>query len=119
MKRLAVIAIVVVAVMASLAGPASAQQGAPGFEIKESQARVKADGPGFPIQESETNLGAIPTLRPFVCENGTYRIVSGTFRVTQRGSSTEPRPLPYTPAFALAFPRIITFVGTGSPAWSS
>ena len=28
------------------------------------------------------------------------------------GSSTEPRPLPYAPAFAVAFPRISTFVGT-------
>ena len=41
-----------------------------------------------------------------------YRLVSVIFEVTQRGSSTRPRPLPYTPAFNRAFPRIITFVGT-------
>jgi hypothetical protein len=38
--------------------------------------------------------------------------VSGIFDVTERASSTEPRPLPYTPAFAQRFPTIITFVGT-------
>ena len=138
MKSLAGIAAVAVTITALSAGTASAQQGAPGFEVKENRARVKADGPGFrvklskhdvrvrideerfgipeagfPIQESETDLGAVaPNLRPFECENGTYRIVSGIFEVTQRASSTEPRPLPYTPAFAQAFPRIITFVGT-------
>ena len=138
MKRLTAIAIVAVTAIALSAGPVSAQQGAPGFEIKDNQSRVKADGPGFrvmltkhdvrtrideeqfgipeagfPIMESQTDLGPIaPNLRPFVCENGTYRLVSGIFRVTQRGSSTVPRPLPYTPAFATGFPRIITFVGT-------
>ena len=47
-----------------------------------------------------------------MCENGTYRIVSGSFETTQRSSSTERRPLPYPPAFGNAFPTIITFVGT-------
>jgi hypothetical protein len=62
---------------------------------------------------SATDFGPIaPNLRPFVCENGTYRLVSGIFRVTQRASSLEPRPLPYTPAFANRFPMIFTFVGT-------
>ena len=138
MKRLAGIAIVALTAVALSAGHASAQQGAPDFEIKENRARVKADGPGFrvtltkhdvrtridperfgipeagfPIQETATDLGPLAAnLRPFVCENGTYRLVSGTFQVTQRASSTEPRPLPYTPAFARGFPRIITFVGT-------
>jgi len=137
-KRLAAIAIFAVTAIALSAGPVSAQQGAPGFEIKENRSRVKADGPGFrvkltkhdvrtridperfgipkagfPILESATDFAPIAaTLRPFVCENGTYRLVSGIFRVTQRGSSTEPRPLPYTPDFARGFPRIITFVGT-------
>jgi hypothetical protein len=137
-KRLTGIVVVAVTLTALSAGTASAQRGAPGFELKENPARVKADGPGFrvkltkhdlrvriddkrfgipeagfPIQRSQTNLGPIgQNLRPFVCENGTYRIVSGIFDVTQRGSSTELRPLPYTPAFANAFPRIITFVGT-------
>ena len=138
MKRLAGVVVVAATLTALSAGAASAQEGAPGFELKENPALVKADGPGFrvklskhavrtrideerfgipeagfPIQESATDLGPFgPNLRPFVCENGTYRLVSRIFRVTQRASSTEPRPLPYTPAFARAFPRIITFVGT-------
>lgn len=137
MKRLAGIAVVAVMLTALSAGAASAQRGAPGFEIKENRARVKAVGPGFrvklskrtvrvrihaerfglpeagfPIQETETDLGGVPTLRPIECENGTYRIVSGVFKVTQRASSTEPRPLPFPPAFAQRFPAIITVVGT-------
>ena len=138
MKRLAGVVVVAVTLTALSPGTASAQEGAPGFELKETPALVKADGPGyrvklskhdvrvridderfgipeagFPIQRSQTDLGPLGNvLRPFVCENGTYRIVSGIFEVTQRASSTERRPLPYTEAFARAFPRIITFVGT-------
>lgn len=140
MKRLVLVGVAVAAVTvaALFAATASAQEGAPGFDLKENPALVKADGPGFrvklskhdirtridderfgipeagfPIQRTRTDLGPVGgILRPFVCENGTYRIVSGFFDVTQRASSTEPRPLPYTPAFARAFPRIITFVGT-------
>jgi hypothetical protein len=119
-------------------GCRAAQEGAPGLEIKENPALVKADGPGFDvklgkhdlrariddesfgipeagfdIERSEQDLGPIgQLLRPFVCENGTYRIVSGTFSTTERASSTELRPLPYPPAFGNAFPTIITFVGT-------
>jgi hypothetical protein len=137
-KGLAGIVVVAVTFTVLSVGTASAQRGAPGFDIKENRERVKANGPGFkvklskrdlrvriddarfgipeagfPIQRSQTDFGPIAqNLRPIVCENGTYRIVSGIFQVTQRGSSTEPRPLPYTPAFARAFPRIITFVGT-------
>jgi hypothetical protein len=135
-KRFSGIAAVALTLTALVAGPASAQEGAPGFDIKENPALVKADGPGFrvklskhdirtrideerfgipeagfPIERSQTNLGGL-NLRPIVCENGTYRIVSGIFEVTQRASSTERRPLPYTPAFAQRFPTIITFVGT-------
>jgi hypothetical protein len=135
-KRLA--GTTVVAAMLAFAGTAPAQEGAPGFELKENPALVKADGPGFrvklskhalrtridderfgfpeagfPVEQAQTDLGPLgPFLRPFVCENGTYRIVSGTFEVTERSSSTEQRPLPYTPAFAQRFPTIITFVGT-------
>lgn len=138
MKRLAGVVVATVTLAALFAGSASAQEGAPGFEIKERAERVKAEGPGFevklapdqlkveiddtsfgipeagfPILRSRTDLGAIGNLlRPFVCENGTYRIVSGFFNVTQRASSTGLRPLPYTPAFDLRFPNIITFVGT-------
>jgi hypothetical protein len=137
-KRLAGAALVAATLAALFAGTASAQRGAPDFELKENRALVKADGPGFkvklskhdvrarideerfgipeagfPIQTAATDLGpAAPNLRPIECENGTYRIVSGIFRVTQRASSTEPRPLPYTPAFAPRFPTITTFVGT-------
>jgi hypothetical protein len=65
-------------------------------------------------REDQTDFGpgGALNLRPIVCDNGTYRIVSGIFEVTERASSTEPRPLPYTPAFAQRFPTIITFVGT-------
>jgi hypothetical protein len=137
MKGLVLIVVSALALGALFAGTASAQEGAPGFDIKESGGRVKADGPGFtvtlnkdqvftriddesfgipeagfPIQRSQLNLGPNPNRRPFVCENGTYRIVTATFNVTQRASSTEPRPLPYTPAFNGAFPNIFTFVGT-------
>jgi hypothetical protein len=129
---------VVVALSLLPAGTAAAQEGAPGLEIMENPALVKADGPGFDvklgkhdlrariddesfgipeagfdIERSEQDLGPIgQNLRPFVCESGTYRIVSGTFSTTERASSTELRPLPYPPAFGNAFPTIITFVGT-------
>ena len=129
---------VVVALILVPAGTAAAQQGAPGLDVKENPALVKADGPGFKVKLSKHDLRAridderfgIPEagfeivraeddlgpighlLRPFVCENGTYRVVSGSFRTTERSSSTEPRPLPYPPAFSTAFPEIITLVGT-------
>jgi hypothetical protein len=137
-KRLVGGVVVAVMLTALSAGTASAQEGAPGFELKENPALVKADGPGFqvklskhdvrvridderfgipeagfPIERMQTDLAPLGSrLRPFVCENGTYRIVSGIFEVTERASSREPRPLPYPPAFAEAFPEIITFVGT-------
>jgi hypothetical protein len=137
-KRLVGVAAGAASLMLLAAGPASAQRGAPDFEIKENRALVKADGPGFrvklskhdirtrideerfgipeagfPIQVTAQDLApAAPVLRSIVCENGTYRIVSGIFNVTQRASSTEPRPLPYTPAFATRFPTVTTFVGT-------
>ncbi len=129
---------VVVALTLLPAGTAAAQQGAPGLRVKENPALVKADGPGFDVKLSKHDLRAridderfgIPEagfeivraeddlgpigqlLRPFVCENGTYRVVSGSFRTTERSSSEVPRPLPYPPAFSNAFPTIITFVGT-------
>lgn len=129
---------VVVALILLPAGTAAAQEGAPDLDIKENPARVKADGPGFnvklskqdlkvridderfgipeagfDVERSQQDLGPIgQNLRPFVCENGTYRVVSGIFDTTERSSSTERRPLPYPPAFGNAFPTIITFVGT-------
>jgi hypothetical protein len=135
-KRLAGVA-VAVTLSVLLTGTASAQKGAPDFRVKENRALVKADGPGFrvklskhgirtriheerfgipeagfPIERMQTDLGPLaPDLPPFVCEHGTYRVVSGIFDVTERASSTDPRPLPYTPAFAERFPTIITFVG--------
>jgi hypothetical protein len=64
---------------------------------------------GFPIQRSAQDLG--PNLRPFVCENGTYRLVSGTFDVTQR---IEHRAAAASLHAGLQprLPAIITFVGT-------
>jgi hypothetical protein len=126
---------VVIALVLLPAGTAAAQEGAPDLRVKENPALVKAKGPGFKVKLSKHDLTARiddesfgipeagfdivraelptpPTLPPFVCENGTYRIVSGTFVTTERASSTEPRPLPYPPAFGTAFPEIITFVGT-------
>jgi hypothetical protein len=128
-----------VAVMLAVlpASSASAYLGAPNFHIFETPFFVLADGPGFevkltrrdltseindakfgipeagfPIQRAQQTFGPNPNRRPFVCENGTYRIVSGTFSITQRASSLEPRPAPYTEAFNRAFPSIFTFVGT-------
>lgn len=136
LHRIARIAVVALMLTALFAPPASAQQGAT-LDVKENRARVKVDGPGFtvkvtkhaiktqideerfgipeagfPIVESQSDLGAVPNLRPFVCENGTYQLVEGIFETTLRASSNEPRPLPYTPAFNQAFPQILTFVGT-------
>jgi hypothetical protein len=137
-KGLVGVVVIAVTLTALSAGAALAQTGAPGFEVKDEPAEVKAEGPGFevklspddldveiddesfgipeagfPIERSQQDLAPFgPRLRPFVCENGTYRLVSGIFDVTERASSTEPRPLPYTPAFATGFPTIITFVGT-------
>jgi hypothetical protein len=137
-KKYATAAVVAVFLTALSAGSASAQRGAPDFDIRENRALMKADGPGFrvtlskhhlrarieprrfgipeagfPIDETQTDLGQLaPNLRSIVCENGTYRIVSGMFNVTQRTSSDEPRPLPYTPQFEVRFPTITTFVGT-------
>lgn len=140
MKRLGPVgfAVAALALVPLFGATASAQEGAPGFQIKERSSEVRAEGPGFktrlrpsglrvkineerfgipaagfPIQRSQTDFGPLGSVvRPFVCENGTYRIVSGIFDVTERASSTELRPLPYTPAFAERFPEIVTFVGT-------
>jgi hypothetical protein len=120
-----------------LPASASAYLGAPNLHIFETPFFVHADGPGFevkltrreltseindakfgipaagfPIQRATQNLGPNPNRRPFVCKNGTYQIVSASFNITQRGSSSEPRPAPYTQAFNNAFPNIFTFVGT-------
>jgi len=129
---------VVLALVLLPAGTAAAHPGASDLRIKENRALVKVDGPGFNVKLSKHDLRAriddrrfgipeagfdivrnqqdlgpvAPGLRPFVCENGTYRVVSGIFDTTERASSTEVRPLPYPPAFATAFPEIITFVGT-------
>jgi hypothetical protein len=134
-KRLA--GIVVVAACALTAPAAPAQQGAPGVRIAENPHIVAVKGPGFavvmtkhgiiehinderfgipeagfPIQRSTTEFTESPTRRPYVCDNGTYRLIRATFDVVQRASSTEQRPLPYTPEFAVRFPEIITFFGT-------
>ena len=127
---------VVVVLMLLPVGSASAQEGAPDLRVKENPALVKAKGPGFKVKLTKhdlttqiddaefgipeagfdivRNAATLPvTVRPFVCENGTYRLAApALFETTQRSSSTEVRPLPYPPAFANGFPTIITFVGT-------
>lgn len=135
-KRLVGVAVVAVTLAVLPASTAPAFVGAPDFRIFETPFFVKADGPGFdvrltkrgvtteiddarfgipeagfPVMRNESDLGArAPTLRSFECENGTYRLVTGIFRTTSRASSTEDRPLPYTPAFNTR--DIATFVGT-------
>ena len=138
MKRLVGIAVAAL-MLTALTGTASAQSGAPDVRLKENQSRLKVDGPGFrvkltkhaiktriddanfgipeagfPIVRSTSTIPAAATNnRPFVCENGTYRFVGpASFVTTVRASSTEPRPLPYTPAFNNNFDEIFTFVGT-------
>jgi hypothetical protein len=126
---------VVVALTLLPAGAAAAQEGAPDLSVRENPSLVEADGPGFTVKLKKHGLkvdiddatfgipeagfpierasrALPPTVRPFVCENGTYRVVSGTFETTERASVTGVRPLPYPPAFANAFPDIFTFVGT-------
>jgi hypothetical protein len=138
-KRFVGVAVVVLS-LAVLPGTASAYVGAPDFHIFELPGIfVKADGPGFevkltkrgldvdindakfgipeanfPIQRATQNFGPNPNRRPFVCDNGTYRIVQATFNITQRPSQPPEvdRPAPYTPQFNNAFPSIFTFVGT-------
>jgi hypothetical protein len=125
----------VVAMTLLPAGAAAAQDGAPDLAVKESPARVKATGPGFTVKLRAHGLKVAidderfgipeagfeiqrasqalpPTVRPFVCENGTYRVVSGTFETVVRASATALRPPPYPAAFGNAFPDIFTFVGT-------
>jgi hypothetical protein len=137
-KRIAGIVVAALTLAVVPAGTASAYLGAPNLHIFETRTFVKADGPGFdvkltkqgldvqindakfgipeagfPIQRFTQNFGPNPNRRPFVCENGTYRIVQATFNVTNRPSQPPEvdRPLPYTPAFNNAFPSIFTFVG--------
>jgi hypothetical protein len=135
MRRLAGIAVLAVALTALSASPAAAQFGAPGFTIIDTPWFVKAHGPGFRVDMTKRDLevridderfgipeagfsiqrgqSAIPAgAPPIVCDNGTYRFVSAVFRTTQRGSSTEPRPAPYTTTFNQRFPNVFTFVGT-------
>ncbi len=91
----------------------------PGFTVGLSQLGLLThiDDRRFGIPEAGRPIvreqQVMPTnVRPFQCENGTYRVVSATFKTVERASVTAPRPLPYPPAFANAFPDIFTFVGT-------
>ena len=84
-----------------------------GIHTKINDDRFGIPSAGFEIERQSTDMGPLgPRLRPFICENGTYRITSGSFDVIERASSTGLRPLPYTPQFDVGFPNIITFVGT-------
>ena len=132
MKRLIA---VVVALSVLPAATAAAQEGAPALGVSESPSHVKATGPGFKVKLrphglkvgiDDASFGipeagyAIerasqqlpPTVRPFTCENGTYRVVSGTFETVERASATALRPPPSPAAFGNAFPGVFTFVGT-------
>jgi hypothetical protein len=128
--------VVLVAALTLLpSGAAAAQEGATDLGVKESPSHVKATGPGFTVKLRPHGLKvaidderfgipeagfpierasqALPTtVRPFICENGTYRVVSGTFETVERASATALRPPPYPAAFGNAFPDIFTFVGT-------
>ena len=55
-KRLAGVAVVAATITALSAGAASTQEGAPGFEIKDELAEVKAEGPGFETKLSPDGL---------------------------------------------------------------
>ena len=81
-----------------------------GLKVAIDDARFGIPEAGFEIQRAAQALP--PTVRPFVCENGTYRVVSGTFETVERASATALRPPPYPAAFGTAFPDIFTFVGT-------
>jgi hypothetical protein len=103
------------------AGSAGADTGRSDVDIKENRAQVKVDGPGFDVKLSKHDLRVriddrrfgirsagfeieraqqdlepvAANLRPFACDNGTYRVVSGIFDTTERASSTAVRPLPF------------------------
>ena len=125
----------VVALSLVPAGTAAATGGGPDLKIVDNKRFTVVDGPGFtvgltqfglythindrrfgipeagfPIVREESTVP--PTVRPIVCENGTYRLTSTVFKTVERASVTAPRPLPYPPAFANSFPDIFTFVGT-------
>ncbi|MGI5163740.1 hypothetical protein ACQEU3_05225 [Spirillospora sp. CA-253888] len=132
-RRLATVTLLAVALAPA---PALAAGHPHGIKIKENRHRVEAVGDGFtlkltrqgvrltvddeefgdpeagfPIQRSTIDLTGRPA-RPFECENGTYTIRTGTFQRTIRFSSLNPRPAPYSPEFARAFPGVMTpFVG--------
>jgi hypothetical protein len=139
-KRFVGVAALVVSFAVLPAGTASAYLGAPDFHIFELPGLfVKADGPGFDvkltkngleskindakfgvpeagfqIQRATQNFGPNPNRRPFICDNGTYRIVQATFNITQRASQPPEvdRPAPYTARFNAGFQQVFTFVGT-------
>ena len=117
------------------AGTAAAHWERGALDIKENRAQVKVDGPGFDVKLTKHGVRADidderfgipeagypivrnaqalpPTVTPFQCENGTYRVVSGTFTTVTRASAPGPRPAPYPASFGTGFPNIFTFVGT-------
>ena len=76
-----------------------------GIHTKINDDRFGIPSAGFQIERQSTDMGPLgPRLRPFICENGTYRITSGSFDVIERASSTGLRPLPYTPQFDVRLP---------------
>ncbi|WP_157995954.1 hypothetical protein [Thermomonospora amylolytica] len=134
MIRFAVVAGVVLG--AGLMAPGASAQEIQDVHVKESKGRVAAVGPGFTLKLTRhgitTNVVdeefgdpatgneivrqvidlAGRTFRPFVCENGTYTIKSGTFERTWRFSLLERRPAPYPERFHAGFPGFVTpFLG--------
>ncbi|MEU5879295.1 hypothetical protein [Spirillospora sp. NPDC047279] len=125
------------ALAASLAVAPGARAGVDDdIRVKESKGRIKAAGPGFtlkltrhgivtqvvdeefgdpstgePVTRSTLDLAG-RTLRPFVCDNGTYTVTGGAFKRTFRFSSRERRPAPYPEQFHTGFPGLVTpFLG--------
>ncbi|MFI9552111.1 hypothetical protein [Nonomuraea endophytica] len=125
---------ITVTLLTALALPA--QPGAPGLTIKENAHQVRAIGPGFVLKLTPHRLSVRVdedrfgdpstgnpivretidltgrTLRPFVCDHGTYTIRTGTFKRMWRISQLAKRPQPYPDGFATAAPGLFTpFLG--------
>ena len=61
-----------------------------GLRTKIDDRRFGIPEAGFEIERAEQALPT--TVRPFACENGTYRVVSAVFDQTERASATALRP---------------------------
>lgn len=134
MIRAAVVAVVMLG--AGLMAPSASAQQIQDIHVKESEGRIAADGPGFTLKLTRHGITtsmvdeefgdpgtgneivrqvidlAGRTFPPFICENGTYTIKSGTFKRAWRFSLLERRPAPYPERFHTGFPGFMTpFLG--------